>query len=319
MPLVLAGVPGWSGEVRLPLPGPGPAQIVATPVALDPADPARRRVGALTYLGGVVLSSNDASFGGYSALCVDRDRFTLLSDGGIAASFRLGADWRVRFARFTVVPAGPGNGWNKRDRDTESLVCDPATGQLWVGYEYYNMIWRYSAGFGRAEAQAAPPAMADWPDNGGPESLARLADGRFLVIGETAHAPHGHGRQALIYPGDPTAGGAPARFVYQNPRGTNPSDAAVLPDGSLVVLNRRFRLPYHFSVTITRVPRDELRNGGVAKGEVLATLDSPLLHDNIEGVAVTREGDATILWLVSDDNQSILQRTLLLKFRLAGA
>ena len=33
-------------------------------------------------------------------------------------------------------------------------------------------------------------------------------------------------------------------------------------------------------------------------------------------VATTQEKGATIVWLVSDDNQSLLQRTLLLKFRL---
>ncbi|GAA3260107.1 hypothetical protein GCM10020258_22400 [Sphingomonas yabuuchiae] len=49
---------------------------------------------------------------------------------------------------------------------------------------------------------------------------------------------------------------------------------------------------------------------------MLAELDSPLIHDNFEGVAVTQEAGATILWLVSDDNQLFLQRNYLLKFRL---
>ena len=42
----------------------------------------------------------------------------------------------------------------------------------------------------------------------------------------------------------------------------------------------------------------------------------PLIHDNFEGVAITREGRDTIVWLVSDDNQLFLQRSLLLKFKL---
>jgi hypothetical protein len=36
----------------------------------------------------------------------------------------------------------------------------------------------------------------------------------------------------------------------------------------------------------------------------------------MEGIAVTREGQDTILWLVSDNNFSIFQRTILMKFRL---
>ena len=40
--------------------------------------------------------------------------------------------------------------------------------------------------------------------------------------------------------------------------------------------------------------------------------------DNMEGVAVHRNGDgATILTLISDDNFSFFQRTLLLQFALA--
>ena len=55
------------------------------------------------------------------------------------------------------------------------------------------------------------------------------------------------------------------------------------------------------------------------RGRSIAALAPPLVHDNFEGMAITREGGATILWLVSDDNQSMLQRTLLLKFALEEA
>ena len=56
--------------------------------------------------------------------------------------------------------------------------------------------------------------------------------------------------------------------------------------------------------------------GRTARGQLLAELDAPLIHDNFEGVAVTREAGETILWLVSDDNQTLLERSYLLKFRL---
>jgi len=41
-----------------------------------------------------------------------------------------------------------------------------------------------------------------------------------------------------------------------------------------------------------------------------------VVHDNFEAIAAVREGDSTILWIASDDNQLFLQRSLLLKFRL---
>jgi hypothetical protein len=54
----------------------------------------------------------------------------------------------------------------------------------------------------------------------------------------------------------------------------------------------------------------------VVRGRVIATLRRPLVHDNFEGLAISRERGRTIVWLVSDDNQLFLQRTLLLKFAL---
>lgn len=322
---VLLVVPGWSGEQRLALLG-HEAQLIATPVTLDPRDPRHNKVGALTFLGGVRLRSRDPAFGGYSSLTVVGDTFTLLSDGGNVVSFRMGADWTLRALRFVNLPAGPGIGWEKRDRDTESMALDPATGRIWVGYENYNAIWRYAPGFARAEAQLAPPAMARWPVNGGPESLARLPDGRFVTISEQRHISRQqwrggeeerlHTREGLIFAGDPIESPAPTRFAYEPVGRYDPSDATALPNGDLLVLDRVFSLPYRFANRLSLVRRADVRPGGIARGRLLAVLAAPLIHDNFEGVATTREGGKTIVWLVSDDNQSILQRTLLLKFRL---
>jgi hypothetical protein len=36
----------------------------------------------------------------------------------------------------------------------------------------------------------------------------------------------------------------------------------------------------------------------------------------MEGIAVTSDGDKLFLWLISDNNFTLLQRTILMKFRL---
>ncbi|MCP3736560.1 esterase-like activity of phytase family protein [Sphingomonas sp. RP10(2022)] len=325
---VLLIVPGWTGEERLALLGSKP-QMVATRVDLDPADPRHVRLGRLTYLGGVALRSIDPAFGGYSALHVaqraDGNRFTMLSDGGNVVAFTMGADWQPRALAFLNLPAGPGIGWDKRDRDSESLAVDPTSGRVWVGYEGYNAIWRYAPGFVRAEAQRQPRAMAGWPDNGGPESLALLPDGRFLTIGEERHVPRQRwrgseadrlaSRDALLFPGDPITT-APVHWAYLPYGRYDPADATALPNGDVLVLDRAFRVPYRFSNRLSLIPAAAIRQGAAVRGRLLATLDAPLIHDNFEGLATTIENGATIVWLVSDDNQSLLQRTLLLKFRL---
>ena len=322
---VLLLVPGWSGSERLPLYAKVPT-ITAERVPLYPKDPTRRDLGPFTYLGGVVLRGADPAFGGFSSMHVDGDRFSLLSDGGALVQFTMGGDWRPHDVAVREI-AGPGTGWEKRDRDTESLAVDPTDGRLWIGFENHNAIWRYAPGFVRAEAQRQPREMAHWSDNGGPESLARLPDGRFVVIAETRrvapadwHGPEGGrraSRVALLFPGDPIAT-APRRFAYLSGEDYDPADATALPNGDLLVLDRDFRLPYRFANHLSLVPAAAIRAGGVARGRRLATLAAPLIHDNFEGVATTVENGATIVWLVSADNQSMLQRTLLLKFRLDG-
>lgn len=296
------------------------ARITATPVALDSRDPANRRVGSLTYLGGVRLRSPDPAFGGFSAMQVIGDRFLLVSDAGNIVRFRLDAAFRLSDASFGDVGMGPSTGRYKPDRDVESLAHDPATGRIWLGYERENAIWRYDAALAQADRYVRPVAMRDWSVNGGPESMVRLSDGRFIVIGETAR-PKGAlaktGRLGLLFAGDPTE--APDRsfaFTYLPPPGFDPSDITELPDGRLLVLNRSFGLPDLFTAKLTVIDANAIRPGAVVQGREIAHFAAPLLHDNFEALAVTREGNDTILWMASDDNQQFWEQSLLLKFRL---
>lgn len=314
--LPLAIVPGWSGEEQVARLTPGGA-MTARRVTIDPCDPARTRVGRLTFLGGVALDSGDPAFGGFSALAVEGNRFTLLSDGGNLVRFRMGEDWRPREVAFSHLPAGPRTGWEKRDRDAESMARDPVMGRWWVGFESVNQIWRYSPGFAAGERMMAPGMMRRWRMGAGPESLARLADGRFVAISESP--PRGKASpDGIVWPGDPIERRPSFRFAYRPSPGYDPSDVTQLPDGRLLVLERAFGLPFRWYARLVLVDPATIRPGATVTGRTVARLAPPLLTDNYEGVAATREGGATIVWLLSDDNQLFLQQTLLLKFRLDG-
>jgi hypothetical protein len=304
-----------SGRDRRPILGDDP-NIAAVRVPLDASDPGRRRVGALTYLGGVALTSRDEAFGGFSSLSVVGDRFTLLSDYGDIVRFRMGADFRITQPGFGDLTLGPRSGWQKSERDSESMTVDPASGRVWVGFERFNMIWRYAPGLTAPAKGAAPPAMARWEENGGPESMMRLHDGRFLVIAETDRQDR-LVRDLLLFPGDPVEHPDKAMLsYYRPPDGFDVSDATELPDGRVLVLNRRIDLPFNWSAVLTVIDPHRLKPGQVLVGREVARFAAPLTVDNYEGLAVSREGNATILWMVSDDNQLFLQRTLLMKFRI---
>ena len=67
-----------------------------------------------------------------------------------------------------------------------------------------------------------------------------------------------------------------------------------------------------------RIALGAIKPGALVDGPVLFEVDLGYEIDNMEGLSVHRSADGeTVLTLVSDDNFSPLQRTLLLQFTLA--
>ncbi len=111
--------------------------LAFTRVALDDDDGSLRRVGRLLYLDGWSIRSNDARFGGISAMHVEDKDVTALSDAGLVIRFSLGSEAASMFA----LSAGPGSTSEKRNRDSESLVV--RKDRAWVAFEGANEVWRY--------------------------------------------------------------------------------------------------------------------------------------------------------------------------------
>lgn len=300
----------------------GTLLVRTRPVALDSGDPARRTVGALTYLGGWSLESEVPGFGGISSLLVDGDGQVLgLSDSGILTGFDVGSGPDLRRPFIAPLPIRP----QDRHRawwmwDSESMTYDPASDRYWVGFEMLQAICRYGPGFARVEACRTWPEIVAWPETGSIESLARLPDGRFIAIGEMGMTADGR-HDVLLFARDPAEKDTPAplHLRYAPPQGYRPTDAVALDARHLLVLNRRLTLQDLFTATIAIVELPErMESGTLLKARTLARLAPPLLADNFEGIAVTREKGGPVIWVVSDDNHEFFQRTLLLKFGLAA-
>ena len=70
---------------------------------------------------------------------------------------------------------------------------------------------------------------------------------------------------------------------------------------------------------IRSVPLAAIKPGALVDGRQLIIADMGYQIDNMEGLSVHRAADgALVLTMVSDDNFSPLQRTLLLQFTLVG-
>jgi hypothetical protein len=98
------------------------------------------------------------------------------------------------------------------------------------------------------------------------------------------------------------------------------TDTAALPDGGIVILERRFSYSEGIQMRIRRVAASELKPGALIQGEVLLEATDSLNIDNMEAIGVHRRASGeTIITLMSDDNFNPLQRTLIMQFTLPDA
>jgi hypothetical protein len=212
----------------------------------------------------------------------------------------------------------PGDG--KSDRDAEAIAFTP-DGQTLVSLEQQHRILAF-AGHGPPLTPAGAPlyrtdTMA-WPPNGGGESLAVLGDGSLIWIAENAAAADGALTALLVAPA-----GLTRRIRIEAVAGFAPTDAALLDETHLLVLHRRFTGAETAAAISIVDLAPVLAGGSAAPGRLLARWGRgsgggdkwPV--DNMEGLALVRRKTApSILYLVSDDNFSAAQRTLLLQLEI---
>jgi hypothetical protein len=290
-------------------------------LTLNPEAPAEIRLGALEYLGGLIMASDDGRFGGYSGLSLDRDGAGLwaISDRGhwLRLDFArdvAGLPISVAQARLLPLLNESGKPLSGRRGDAEALRRD-AAGGFWVAFEREHRLWRYGEPLARPQALPLPPGVRRLPGNGGLESLALLApDESPLLIAEEA-LPDMPGYSPVWL----RRGGTWRHLNWRHTGDFRPTDAAGLPDGGLLVLERDFRWASGWAARLSRLSADDLAQpqGAVLQPRLLADWARPHANDNLEGIDI-RPGPDGGLWiyLMSDDNQSRMQRSLLLVFKL---
>lgn len=210
--------------------------------------------------------------------------------------------------------------------DAEGLALDDEA-RLLVGFEGRPRVWRYSRMppfGGPPEPEPLPSVEEECRSNSGLETLVVLGDGRLFMACE-AGGTLDDATMAWVGRGE-TWHARPYLLTREGLAGAfRPTGAAALPDGDLVVLERRFP---PLGVRLVRLPKVELEGEGPLSAEEFFRLEAPLPLDNFEGIDIRRDASgATLLYILSDDNgcakhpgvnAARLQRSLLLLFELAG-
>src|ERR1051325_5178390 len=325
--LLLFSFPALAQQRGAPSP---PAKITIAARAIDNFKAGQNndqvRFGALEFRGGLELTSSYREFGGVSAIRVAADgaRFVALTDKGRWLTGRIAYDARGRpsgIAEAVMAPMLGPDGRTLASRgwfDTESIAQDG--GPLYVGIARVNRIVRFDFGrdgvLARATPIALPPGISRLPNNKGLEALVVVPAGLPLAGTLSARSERGRDTQGTLRAfliGGPSAG----EFAIKRSDDFDISDCALLPSGDLLILERRFFLWSGVAMPIRRIPLAAIAPGALVDGRELIFADMGFQIDNMEGLSVHRTADGElILTLVSDDNFSALQRTILLQFRL---
>lgn len=316
---------GCTGKLAFPnLPARDlPLAVETRPVPLNPGDPGQQTVGSLIYRGGLELSSRESHFGGFSGLLVSPDgsRLLALSDHGYWMSARPTYDQSGDLTGLEQCRLGPILGPEGRPysvdylRDSEELSRGP-NGSVLVSFELFHRIQVYPAApsplaAAPLETWELPPWLRRADQNKGVEALTELPGDRLLMVTE------GLWGSGNVLEGALKTGGAWRRITYRPSRGFRPTSAASLGQGDALFLERLFSFPAGARIRVMRVEAAQIRPGGMLTPRLVAELSYPLTVDNFEGLDVRRDARGrTLVYLISDDNYSPLQSTLLLMFEL---
>jgi hypothetical protein len=273
--------------------------------------------GRLEYLAGFVLTSEFKTFGGLSGM-------SLSADGGIATTL---ADTGVWFrlalrhdATGCLIGVASGDRGRLRDEHGKALtskyvgdaesITRAADGSYYVTFEGWHRLWRYKTLAVTAKYVRAPKDMASLPGNEGVEAATQLLDGRFLLLSEGGFTET---RDLHGWLGD---GKRWAGLTLAPTGAFRPTDLTVLPTGDLLLLERSVSLFGGFAARLSVIAAATVAPSARLSGQELAVIKSPLPADNFEAAAARPAPDGSVLiYVLSDNNFSDLQRTLLLQFR----
>jgi hypothetical protein len=309
-----------------------PLEIAAARIATFGKLSSETQFGRLTFRGGLTLTSSNADFGGLSGLVVEPDGrgFATITDQSHWITGDLtyagSAPSGIVSVRMGPILALSGREISrKRDGDAEAMALldgNLQRGTLLIAFERNHRIGRFPILDRIVQAPTGylklPPEARRMRSNSGLEAVTVMTGGphKGAVVAFSEKFPTADGHHV----GWLWIGGEARRFGLDDIGDFELTDCASLPDGSLLVLERRFRWSEGVKMRLRLLGPAEVAPGVQAKGTVLLAADMTAQIDNMEGLAVHRDtAGATILTLASDDNFSrYLQRTILLQFALGN-
>ncbi|SEP97328.1 hypothetical protein SAMN05216548_10278 [Faunimonas pinastri] len=281
------------------------------------------RFGRLTFLGGLDLVGHDRRFGGWSGIAVSDDGagVLMISDNGyyLTGTMEHEAGRLTGFGHADMGTLFPGGPESKQNSDAEDVALDPKRpGCGLISLERRSTpLLSFCMKNGRTDGfkpVPVPPDVLKLRFNRSLESVAYApptspAAGRVVIIGESPFTREGKTMRGWIL--------GSGSFEIVRHDDYDISSARFMPNGDLMLLERRFTPATGIRMRLVLIPGETIKPGATVDGEMLLDVGMATQIDNMEGLDIHRLPDGrTVVTLVSDDNTNILERTLLLQFRL---
>ncbi|MDF1608068.1 esterase-like activity of phytase family protein [Hoeflea sp. YIM 152468] len=286
------------------------------------------RFGAFEFTGGLELSSSSSRLGAMSAirLANDRSGFLGVMDTGYWYAGRLQRDdggILTGVSDFTVSPIldAEGSGSELKWKfDAEGLAL--RGDEVLVSFERRSRVDIYPAAApGSSTPTGSLPVLIpleELRNNRGLEAImvapgtSPLA-GDVVVVSERSLNANGDIYAAVL------TGPSKGVFFVKRHAPYDITDGDFLPNGDLLLLERRFSIAEGIGMRIRKIDGSRLGPGNLVDGPILLEAGFGNQIDNMEGLDVSTDAAGQVfVTLVSDDNHSILQRNLILEFRYIG-
>jgi len=286
------------------------------------------RFGQLEYLGGLVMATKNGEMGAVSSIRIlpDQKHFISIMDTGHWAVGEIARDADGKLSGIKdykihsmIGSASRKSKDHKDNLDAEGMVI--ADGHIYVSFERDHRI----AAFPLEGFETSTPLSIEKPvlddgvklrNNGGMEAILKSPDdgslkGALVYVAERSYNDKGDFIAGV------QSGPAKGMFFVERVGAYDVTDGVFLKDGTFLLLERKFGLKEGIGMRIRRFHSSDIAPGKTVGGTVVMEADFSHQIDNMEGLdAFTAADGSTHLIVTSDDNHSLLERNLLLEFKL---
>ena len=268
----------------------------------------------LEQVGFLNIDRNEKDYGGFSGLVISNEgtEALVVTDKSFFFVLELLRDENDILTGYSVIRKGrilssKGEHLNGRNTDSESIVIDK-NNNYYISFESNHRIMMHSKVEGKGVFVPKHPMFRKLSVNKGIEALAIDADNRLIAIPEKP--PSGISDIPIFRLQNDEW--EIVKYVKINDNFLV-TDAEILPEGLLLILERKFSWTQGFKTRFRLISLDKFDN----KEPVTVFTSTANQFDNLEGVTLWKDknGEMRIL-TVSDDNFHPLQQSEIREFFL---